>query len=594
MEPVGRRAEIEAGASLLAAAQAGGAGLVSLCGGEGWCHGCVVHVVAGEVSPPTTAERQALTETQLSEGCRLACQAIPLGDVRLDIPPDSLTAPQRLQVEGRATEVAADPLVTGVDLRLAPPTLRDLRSDAARLEAALAEQGQPSVRISYPVLAALPERLREQEWTCRAVLRQGEVVAVLPLASRLVGLAVDIGTTKLAGYLVDLASGQTLAQMGAMNPQIAYGEDVISRIAHAEQHAQGRQQLQERVVAAVSEMADGLCAEARVSPDQIVETVVVGNTAMHHLFAGLPVRHLALAPYVPVASQALSLPVRDLGLRVAPGGYVELLPNIAGYVGADHVAVILATDLWRTSRTTLVVDIGTNTEITLAAGGRLLSCSCASGPAFEGAHIRDGMRAAPGAIERVCIVQGKVHIYTVGGQAPVGLCGSGILDAVAEMRAAGVLDASGAMQMGAEGVRSTEQGPEYVLVAATQSGHGRDIVVTGRDVREIQLAKGAIRAGLDILLAEAGIDAGDVEQFLIAGAFGTYLDLSRAVRLGMFPEVPLERFRQVGNAAGMGAKQVLINAGRLRIASEVSRQVSYLELTTYPSFQERFLGALSM
>jgi len=594
LQPLGRRTEIEAGETLLDAAQAVGAGLISLCGGEGWCHSCRVRLIEGALNPPTEAEIEALGEGGCAEGYRLACRAIPRGEVRIEIPPDSLSASQRLQLEGAESMVAVDPPVVAVDLRLPPPNLADPRSDATRLQEGLTAQGHSVTLIGWPVLHELSSRLRAADWACRAALRGGEVVAVLPPGERLAGLAVDLGTTKLAAFLIDLTSGKTLARAGAMNPQIAYGEDVISRIAYCGSTRDGRRKLQESVVEALNGLVQSLADESGVRPEAVVQAVVVGNTAMHHLFAGLPVEQLGLAPYVPAVASRLSIPARDLGLKISPGAVVDLLPNVAGYVGADHIAVLLATDLWRHSGTACVADIGTNTEITLAARGRLLTCSCASGPAFEGAHIRDGMRAALGAIEGVRIRDGRPRVAAVGGGRPVGLCGSGILDAVAEMRAAGILDEGGAMRPDAPGVRARDGSLEYLLVEAGDTGHGSDIVVTVRDVREVQLGKAAIRTGLEALLTEAQIQATDLEAFLLAGAFGSYIHVPSAIRIGMLPDLPLERFRPVGNAAGAGARQALISQASLASTDEIAERIEYIELTTYPEFQDLFLASLRL
>ena len=612
LEPVGRRVQVGTKSTLLAAAQAAGVELVAVCGGIGSCGTCRVRLMTGELSPLTLIEEVELGLDEIAAGFRLACQARPVSDVRLDIPPESLTTPQRLQVEGQGVEVGLDPVVVPIDLHLSPPSLFDLRSDTTRLKAALAEQGFVIQTITLPVLAGLSEGLRAQDWSARLALRRVDgkaaknLVAVLPPASPLLGLAVDIGTTKLAAYLVDLVSGETLAKDGAMNPQIAFGEDVISRIAyvneHAGQHPDGRQLLQDRLVATLNHLAAQLCAGVGNSPQQIVEAVFVGNTAMHHLFAGLPVHQLGASPYVPVIGESFELPATALGLSLARGATVYLPPNIAGYVGADHVAMLLALDVARTQQITIALDIGTNTEITLSIparrtgrkGNRMLSCSCASGPAFEGAHINAGMRAAPGAIERLQIIAGDVRVHTIGGVAPVGICGSGILDAVAELLVAGVLDRRGVLQKGHSRLRQATNGRlEFLLVPAAASGHGHDLVVSREDVKEIQLAKGAIRAGIEILLGEAGLMPDDVEQFIVAGAFGTYLDLNSALRIGMFPALPIERFRQVGNAAGIGAKQMLVSAAQRRAASQIARQIEYIELTTHPTFAEEFVQALT-
>ena len=440
-EPLGRRARVPHGTTLLEAARQAGVGLNAICGGAGTCGTCRVRVIAGEVTPPTEAEQDGL-----DEGFRLACRTRVLGDVRVDVPPSSITAPQRAQIEGRERTIELDPFVRPFDVALDPPSLTDLRADATRLREALREQHGIGVdRCDHGALRQLPPLLRANGWHVRLVVRDGEVVAVLPVGTSPLGLAVDIGTTKVAAYVVDLESGETLAAAGRMNPQIAYGEDVMARIAYAmDGHAQA-QELQQAIVGGLDELTSDLCAQVGRDSSEIVEAVLVGNTCMHHLVLGLPVEQLGLAPYVAALAYPYDLKAHELGLRLAPGATVHLLPNIAGFVGADHVSMLLATGIYETEEVTVGLDIGTNTEISLSAGGRLLSCSCASGPAFEGAHIRDGMRAAPGAVEWVRIVDGQVQFQTIDDAPPVGICGSGVLDAVAELRKAGVLRANGAM-----------------------------------------------------------------------------------------------------------------------------------------------------
>ena len=593
LQPVGRRTEVQPGQTLLDAARQAGVDLNALCGGEGWCHGCKVRVTAGSaLSPVTLTEHEALTAEQLADGCRLACQAEPREDVRVDIPPESLAAQQRLQVEGQdLRDLQPDPVVAQVEVTVPPATLVDLRADTVRIRESIP---RPGLRFPVAVLRELSARLRQQGWSARLGVRGDEVVAVVPPGVPLLGLAVDVGTTKLAAYLVDLATGRTLAKAGAMNPQIAYGEDVISRISYTLEQEDGRAILQRRLVEALNALVAVLCEQAGCSVDQIGEAVVVGNTAMHHLFAGLPVKQLGHAPYVPAVSEPLEFPAREVGLELAAGAYVYLPSNIAGYVGADHVAMALGTGAWETDRTWVALDIGTNTEVTVTKGGRIVCCSCASGPAFEGAHILDGMRAAPGAIERVRITDGRVHLKTIGDQPPVGICGSGILDAISEMLRTGVIDRKGAFRNGADGVTVDAKGgiPQFTLAEASATGHGRRVVITRHDINEIQLAKAAIRTGLEILLSEAGAGYGEIEAFIVAGAFGTYLDLESSIRVGMFPALPLHRFRQVGNAAGTGARQLLVSAARRRTALDIMPRVQYVELTVHPEFSDRYLRAL--
>lgn len=584
-EPLGRRGEARPGTTLLAAAQAAGVGLASVCGGIGSCEECRLRLVTGTLTPPTLVEEAVFTLAERETGFRLACQAEPLSDVKVDIPPESLTAAQRLQIEGQETVVALSPAVRVLDLELAAPSLDDLRSDLSRLREALTQQGVTHAVLAPPLLAFLSERLRQQAWRARLVLNGEEIVAVLPPGSPFFGLAVDIGTTKLAAYLVDLQTGKTLAKSGAMNPQIAYGEDAISRIAHAGREGDGARRLQTVLMESLNQLLEGMAAEAHVSPDLVVDGVVVGNTAMHHLFAGLPVRQLGQAPFVASVSEALTLPAHLLGLRLAQGARVYLPPNIAGFVGADHISMLVATGAWKSSRNVIALDIGTNTEISLIASGKISSCSCASGPAFEGAHIRDGMRAAPGAIERARWSEGKVLWQSIENQPPVGICGSGILDIVAALLDGDLLKPTGALKI--------DSGSEYELVVASQTGHGHAVVVTRKDIHEIQLAKSAIRSGIEVLLQNAGLSDPDIDEFIVAGAFGTYLDVRSAVRVGMFPPLPLERFQQVGNAAGVGAKQMLLSTEQRREAEEIANRIRYVELTAQGGFTPLFMKHLS-
>ena len=513
-EPLGRRGSARPGTTLLAAAQAAGVQLASVCGGVGTCEECRLRLVTGQLTPLTLVEEAVFTRAELLAGFRLACQAEPLSNVKVDIPPESLTTEQRLQVEGQEIAVVPHPSVT--------------------------------VPGAY-------------------------------------GLAVDIGTTKLAAYLVRLETGETAARAGAMNPQVAYGEDVISRIAYVGRESEGGRTLQRVLVDTLNKLLADMCARAHVDPAMVLEAVLVGNTAMHHLVAGLPVEQLGRAPFAPATTEPLYLPGEQIGLKLGPGAKVYLPPVVAGYVGADHLAMLLATGAWKAPGRLIALDIGTNTEMSLVDHGRVTCCSCASGPAFEGAHIHEGMRAAPGAIERARWHEGAIQIQTIEEQPAVGICGSGILDVIASLLDGDQLRPTGVMI----------HGPQFVLVPSAETGIGRDLVVTRKDIHEIQLAKGAIRAGVEVLLDEAGLSFGDLDTFIVAGAFGTYLDLRSAVRVGMFPPLALERFQQVGNAAGVGAKQMLVSIDERRQAEELARKLGYVELTGQSSFTPLFMKHLS-
>ena len=593
IQPVGKRVEIQSGDTLLAASRKAGVKLVSLCGGDGWCGSCLVRIADGQTNTQTQAENEYLGKEKIDQGFRLACQVVPATDVKMDVPPESLSTPQRLQIEGMDFDLDLTPGVVGVELDLTPPSLEDLRDDTSRVSDALTVLGYEGVQISYPVLGDISQILRDQNWSILAVVRQEELIGLLPSKSRIYGVAVDVGTTKVALYLVDLHSGVVVGKAGMMNSQIAYGEDVISRIAYCSNNKNGRKELQRVLIDMLNDQIQKLCAEAEIQITQIVEMVIVGNTAMHHLIAFLPVDQLVLAPYVPAFAESLDIRARDLRIEMMPGGYVHLLPNIAGYVGADHSAVILSTELWQAKETILAIDIGTNTEISLVHNGRITSCSCASGPAFEGAHIQHGMRAAPGAIERVVVSNDEFVIYTIDDELPVGICGSGILDVVAELRSAEMINEKGAFLDGKNLIRNNEkQTPQLVLVPEKKNGISSDITISRKDINEILLAKAAIRAGQDILLQEAGIKPEDIDQVIIAGAFGTYINITNAIAIGMFPDIPLDRFSQIGNAAGMGAIQALISMEKRDKIEKVIRDIEYVELTTRNDFQQIFLKSM--
>jgi uncharacterized 2Fe-2S/4Fe-4S cluster protein (DUF4445 family) len=590
-EPVGRRGACPADQTLLDCARQLSVDIISICGGVAVCERCKVQVIAGPVSAPTLDEEGALSPDELEQGYRLACQVYPLGDVKIHVPPESLTAPQRTQVEGLEVDVPPDPPVRGLDVQLTPPTLeRPLADDLTLWQALAGEHGIPPGRIDLTVQQSLSTTLRSHDWCVSAALRGDEIVAVGAPGTAWLGFAVDIGTTKIAGYLVDLATGRTLASKGMMNPQISYGEDVVTRIVAANRSPEEAAALQRLLTDGLSQLAADLCAEAGASPQAVVEAEVVGNTAIHHLFLRLPVRQLGHSPYVPAVRAALEVKARDIGLAIAPGATVHLLPNIAGYVGADHVGMLLATRTAHADRVTVAIDIGTNTEICLKSSGRMKSVSCASGPAFEGAHIKFGMRAAPGSIEHLRLEGDALTIQTIGGAAPVGVCGSGLLDAVAQLRLNGVLDRSG--RMGEHPRVRGERGKREFILAGEDLRPGLEpITISQHDVRVLQLAKGAIRLGIQALVEDAGLEERDIDQVIVAGAFGTFIDVASAVAIGMFPDLPLERFKQVGNAAGTGARLALISREQREEAARIAAQDGYIELASIPDFSIKFAEA---
>jgi len=591
-EPAGRRGQCQDNESLLICARQLGVGISSICGGQGKCRSCKVQVLNGTVSETTSNDLEAFSPQELQDGWRLACQTYPTSDCKLSVPPESMTTPQRTQVEGLEIAVQPEPPVRAYHLQLPTPSLSDPQADADRLLQVLNRQYQLHCgEVDIDVLRILSAQLRSWNWECQASVREDEVIALDPWPNRQLGLAIDLGTTKVAGYLVDLSDGRTLVARGIMNPQISYGEDILSRITCIIKSPDEGTRLQKLVVEALNELTVDLCAEVGANTEEIVEAVVVGNTAMHHLFLGLPVRQLALSPFVPAVSRALDMKARDLGLHIAPGAFVHLLPNIAGFVGADHAAMLLATEVWQAEGPIVALDIGTNTEVSLVNNGEITALSCASGPAFEGGHIKDGMRAATGAIERLRIADDSIQYQTIDEAPPVGICGSGILDTMAQLYLVGIIGKDGRMKDNHPRVRTRKEQRQFVLVSKEERDGYPAIVITQQDVRELQLAKAAIRTGIQVLLETSGCSEEEIKQVIIAGAFGSYIDVSSAITIGMLPSLPLNRFRQVGNAAGMGAKLALISLSQRTDAQTIAARVHYIELASAPNFMQTFIQA---
>ncbi|MCB0174256.1 MAG: DUF4445 domain-containing protein [Anaerolineae bacterium] len=595
-EPIGKRVDVAPQTTLLEAAQAAGIDLSSACGGIGNCGQCRVMMLEGELSAPTEDEQYILSDVELRGGQRLACSAHIHSQVKIYVPKSSLITAQRLQIDGVSGELTLDPIIDAYDLNVPAPTLHDPRSDLERIATVLASvHNRPNIVAEPAVVRQISTLARQQNWRMTAFLRGAEIVGLAPYGTRPVGLAVDLGTTKIAAYLVDLTTGQELALSGGLNPQIGYGEDVISRLTYTRRHPDGEHALAVMVRQKLDELLDELIQAAGVTRDQVADVCIVGNTAMTHLLLELPVHQLAVAPYVAATGAAVDVKARDLGLSIAPGAYVHLLPCIGGFVGADHVAMILASGLDQAEHVVLGIDIGTNSEIALAKPGQsfLASASCASGPAFEGAHISDGMRAAAGAIEAVKLTETGLQLKTIDDALPVGLCGSGIVDAVAELRRWELINERGRFNRANGRVGQGRHGSEFLLAPAQKSGSGRNVIITQDDVNEIQLAKGAIRAGLEALLQATGTAPEEVKEVIIAGAFGSFLNIKSAIDIGLFPSLPQARYKQVGNAAGVGAKWALLSRDVRARAQQIAANTDYIELTTYPKFNRLFaLGML--
>ncbi|MHC1770704.1 MAG: ASKHA domain-containing protein [Flexilinea sp.] len=588
-QPIGLKSACRADQTLLSAARKAGIQLVSFCGGNGTCGSCRVRLLEGTLSPLTDTEKEYLPAAEITSGIRLACQAYPLTDVKIHIPPSTLSTEQRLQLEGEepfSDFPDTDRVIRSLNIFLNEPTILDSRADTARVKEALIQEGIKQPEINHSILHTISDDLRENHWKIQALLRENTVAAIFPQNISPLGLAVDIGTTKIAAYLIDLNTGHILSKKGAMNPQISYGEDIISRVAYTNLNVDGRDILQNCLIDTLNMMIGDLCKERNNDPAHIVEAVFVCNTVIHHLFCNLPVKQLGRYPFIAAVSESLNIPATNLGLHISQDATVFLPENIAGYVGADHVSMLIGTGVYHAFGTLIALDIGTNTEISLLHNGRIFCCSCASGPAFEGAHISCGMRASAGAIERIQIIDRELHYKTIGDQSPIGLCGSGILDIVAALKTAGAINPRGNFDPAFPLVRKAFRNFEYVIVSEEESATGNAITVTRADINEIILAKSAIRAGIEILMKSAGIQADDVEEFIVAGAFGTFLDINSAVSIGMFPDLAPDKFKQVGNAAGTGARGLLLSTTLRTECKKLAQRMEYVELSAYPNFND--------
>jgi uncharacterized 2Fe-2S/4Fe-4S cluster protein (DUF4445 family) len=551
---------------------------------------CTVQIEEGAVPDASPADAQAFSERRLAEGWRRACETRPVGDCTIFIPPRSTAAPVRTQVDGQELEIEPTPAVRIHDFQLAAPSIEDHRSDDVRLAEALeGEWSGPIPVMDLALLKGLADNLRGWNWRGRAVLRGDELIAVGAPESRILGLAVDLGTTNISGFLVDLESGATLAAKGMENPQTSFGNDLIAYASLIRREPDKALTLQDLAAEAINQLARDLAVQCGRPVAEIVEMTVAGNTMMHHLLLGLPVKQLGMTPFVAALSEPIDIKAREIGIEIAPGGVVHFFANIAGFVGGDHVATLLATLEAGVDGKVIAMDIGTNTEISLIDGERITSISCPSGPAFEGGNISAGMRAAVGAIEMVHIRGSELRIETIEDAPAVGICGSGVMDAVAQLYLAGITDDRGRLTAEHPRVRVDETGKRaFLLASSEETGSGEDIEFTQDDIRGIQLAKAAIRSGIDLLLDATGHEEADLTQVIIAGAFGNYIDLGSALAVGMLPDLPFSRFAQVGNAAGDGARLALLCSERRQAAAEIARRCTYLELAGAPSFMKAF------
>ena len=579
VEPIGVTVAVSPGRTLLDALTTAAVSVSADCHGRGTCGKCLVRPGAGQVTPPTDIERDRLTAAQIAEGWRLACQTSPLSP-SVSIEVRQTRGRRQILTASRLRHGAVRPAVVKGLVELPPATLGDARSDDVRLRDAMAD-----VDIPLSVIRRLPSTLRAGEWRALVTRRGRRVIDVEPAdaGTGAYGAAVDIGTSKIVVYLFNLLTGRHIDQEALENPQMRFGEDVVTRIAQALDG--GLEGLTQAVRGGINEALERLYVRQGIRPRLLCDMTVVANTAMHHLALGISPEGLSGAPFAPAVDRALDVRAADLALNMNAEASVHFLPPIAGFVGSDALAVVAATRLTSRRLPCLAIDIGTNTEISLSVGGVVTVTSCASGPAFEGYQITHGMKAVEGAIERTNISgDGRVtSIATIGGAAPLGICGSGVVDVLAGLRRAGVVDRTGRMVHHAR-VRSGRSGLEYVVA----TGPGGDIVFTQQDVRALQLAKGAIAAGWSLLLRRVGLRPEDLHRVFVAGAFGNYLDVQHSLALGLLPPVPSARVSFVGNAAGVGAQMALVDVRARRRMARLRSRIEFLELATHSDFHEEF------
>jgi uncharacterized 2Fe-2S/4Fe-4S cluster protein (DUF4445 family) len=591
---------VPTGTHLSEASRLAGFDIHQPCGGQGRCGRCVVQITEGSAHRRSALR---LSPEDIAAGYALACQTVITGDVSVTIPPQEAIT-RHLTTDRTAAEVPVphtfNPTIRRINLTLTPPTMQDQTDDWSRLQIALRQQaGIENVQCTLLQLQRLGSTLRDSDWHITAVLDDTRLIAIPPEHTAenapLWGLAIDIGTTTVSLWLVDLISGEVRAQAADYNQQISCGEDVISRVIYASK-VNGADELKQRVLATIHRLCDSVCDQIGIWPREIIKATIAGNTIMIHLLLGIPADSIRLSPFIPAVNQVPLLRARDVGLNIHPDAVIDCLPNVASYVGADITAGVLSSGLDDTELVSLFLDIGTNGEIVLGSREWLVTCACSAGPAFEGAGVLDGMRATQGAIEEVWI-NGDTYepdYRVIGGGKPRGICGSGLISLLAELFLTGVIDKSGSVKLDlpTNRARMGEHGPEYVIVWEKDSATGQDIVISRVDVDNLLRAKAAIYAGFTILAESVGLSLDTVEQVLIGGSFGKYINVEKAIQIGLLPDMPWDRFQFLGNTSIRGAYLALLDReSRARITAIASR-MTYLELSADNTFYDAFTSAL--
>jgi uncharacterized 2Fe-2S/4Fe-4S cluster protein (DUF4445 family) len=593
------------GTTILAAAHAAGIDITAVCGGRGRCTSCRVKFVAGTVPPPTIMDEVQLGDDLVREAYRLSCQCHVTEAVTVQVTPAvDETAFQILGSGGGVARLGRIAIDSGVTKHLVTVALpREEHHQTSDVERLLAAIGGGTASVPASVLRTLPSALRGDPAGVTVTAFGGKVLAVERGDTALMkfGLAIDVGTTTVVTSLLELESGEQLGSVSSLNPQSVYGGDLMSRIAFAQFNPGNLRKLQTRIVGLLNRQIAEVCSASGVLARWIYKVAIVGNTCMHHVLLGIDPSHVGLAPYAPVMRHPLVLPARDVPLNIAPEAQVCLLPIVAGFVGADAVAVTLATHLDESDDLRVAVDIGTNGEVILGSREKLWACSAPAGPALEGAQIRCGMRGAAGAIDRVLVGDG-IDVHTIGETEPLGICGSGLIDLVAGLLDAGAIDWTGLIQVDQRGGlppglrdRLEQRGEERVVVVLRpgEAGARREIVLTQDDVRQVQLAKGAIASGIALLQQVAGVPTGRIGELLLAGGFGNYLSIPSAIRIGLIPPLPLERVRYVGNAAALGAQACLLSEKERQRAEDIARRIEHVSLAAHPAFEDVFVDAMN-
>jgi uncharacterized 2Fe-2S/4Fe-4S cluster protein (DUF4445 family) len=647
-QPQGRQGEVPVGMTLLEAARRLGVEIESICGGHQTCRKCKVLVETGEfakfgvkssadhLTPPGERESRSAAKFAFEANARMSCACQVLGDLVIQVPEESQTRKQVVRkAAGVERPIPVDAAMRLYFVELPPAHLKDHRGDWERLRDELRTvHGLEGLRIDLSVLRQLQPALAAADRSLTVTVWQDqEVVQVRPgFHDTVYGIAVDVGTTTIAGHLCHLRTGEILATASRMNPQVPFGEDLMSRVSYAMMHADGTERMHTAIIEGLNSVVAELCAQADVAAEDVVEMVVVGNTTMHHLIVGVNPRELGGAPFSLVTHDALDIKARELGLQIAPGGNVHLPPCEAGHVGADNVAVLVAEAPYQQAQNVLILDIGTNGEILLGNDQRLLSASSPTGPAFEGAQIRHGMRAAAGAIERVRVDPATLAVrYKLIGREEwiesgdreleeqaenlslsdaerrrrkrdailnpplraAGICGSAIIEVIAELFKAGVIAPNGRfVEIEHERLRREGGKAEFVLAWPHETATGREITVHSDDIRAIQLGKAALYAGSKLLMRR--LELPRVDRVVLAGGFGSYIDPLHAMILGLIPDCDLSQVQAVGNAAGDGARMILLDKGKRAEAQWAARWVTYIETAVEPAFQEEFVGALDL